>query len=81
MRSIRLIDPARLDFSRPFKAHNTAEFSLEPDGDAIRVVWGMEGPVTLMSRLMGLVFNMDKMVGKDFEAGLDNLKRAAEAQA
>jgi hypothetical protein len=32
-----------------------------------------------MAKLMGLVFNMEKMVGPDFEKGLADLKRAAEA--
>jgi hypothetical protein len=27
---------------------------------------------------MGIFFNMDKMIGQDFEAGLANLKAAAE---
>jgi hypothetical protein len=34
-----------------------------------------------MSRLMGLVFNFDKMVGKDFEQGLANLRALAEQPA
>jgi len=29
--------------------------------------------------LMGVIFNMDGMVGKDFERGLANLKILAEA--
>jgi hypothetical protein len=31
-----------------------------------------------MSKLMQVFMNMDKMIGKDFEAGLANLKNAAE---
>jgi uncharacterized protein YndB with AHSA1/START domain len=69
----------KLDFMRPFEAHNTAEFTLEPDGGAILVTWAMSGPSSLMHKLMGLAFDMDKMVGKDFEAGLANLKALAEA--
>ena len=34
--------------------------------------------MTFMSRVMGLFINMDKMIGKDFEAGLQNLKAIAE---
>jgi len=29
--------------------------------------------------VMGTFFNMDKMVGKDFERGLDSLKAVSEA--
>lgn len=68
----------KLDFLKPFKAHNTAEFTLRPEGDATRVTWAMTGPKTLLTRVMGLFMSMDKMVGKDFEQGLANLKALAE---
>jgi carbon monoxide dehydrogenase subunit G len=68
----------KLDFLAPFEAHNTAEFSMLPQGDATEVTWAMHGPAPLMSRVMQVFFNMDKMVGKDFEAGLANLKQATE---
>ncbi|MDG2530916.1 SRPBCC family protein [Caulobacter endophyticus] len=67
-----------LDFEKPFKASNTAAFTAEPAGDATRVTWAMSGPAPYVSRLMGLVFNMDKMIGRDFETGLSNLKSVAE---
>jgi len=38
----------------------------------------MQGPSPFVSKLMGLVFNMDRMIGQDFEAGLQNLKNLAE---
>lgn len=68
----------KLDFFTPFKASNTAEFVLEPQGDATRVIWAMQGQANFMSKLMGLVFNFDKMVGKDFEDGLVNLRTLSE---
>ena len=67
-----------LQFMKPFKAHNVAEFTFEPRGQNTNVTWAMHGPVTFMSRVMGLFINMDKMIGKDFEAGLQNLKAIAE---
>jgi uncharacterized protein YndB with AHSA1/START domain len=67
----------KLDFLKPFEAHNTAEFTLVPQGDATNVTWLMHGPAPLLSKLMQ-VFNMDNMIGKDFAAGLANLKRIAE---
>lgn len=70
----------RLDFLKPFKATNTGRFTFEPEGAATRVTWSMEGGVPYVSKLMGLVFDMDKMIGKDFEAGLANLKAQAEKQ-
>ena len=70
----------QLDFSKPMTVHNTAEFTFEPAGAGTRVTWAMHGPNTLMSKVMGLFFSMDKLVGPQFEEGLANLKRVAEAQ-
>jgi hypothetical protein len=67
-----------LQFMKPFKAHNVAEFTFDPHGENTTVTWAMHGPTTFMSRVMGLFINMDKMIGKDFEAGLQNLKAIAE---
>jgi len=38
----------------------------------------MYGPSPYMAKLMGIFFNMDQMIGKDFEAGLANLKSVTE---
>lgn len=40
----------------------------------------MHGPQPFMSKLFGVVMNIDKMVGKDFEKGLASLKAVAERQ-
>ncbi len=68
----------KLDFLKPFEAHNTAEFTLQTQGEVTHVNWAMFGPSPFMSKLMSVFFSMDKMVGKDFEAGLANLKGLAE---
>jgi uncharacterized protein YndB with AHSA1/START domain len=68
----------RLDFREPFEAHNFAEFTLEPKGDATTVVWAMYGPNTYVSKLMSVFFDMDAMIGKYFETGLANLKTVGE---
>ena len=68
----------QLDFFKPFEAHNTAEFTLVPAGDATTVTWAMFGPSPYMSKLMGIFFNMERMVGGQFEQGLANLKSISE---
>jgi uncharacterized protein YndB with AHSA1/START domain len=68
----------RLDFFTPFEAHNTAEFTMLPQGDATNVTWLMHGPAPFMSKMMQVFINMDNMIGKDFETGLANLKRLTE---
>jgi hypothetical protein len=69
----------RIDFTKPFVASNTVEFTLLPQGDSTQVNWAMYGPSPFISKVMGLVFNMDKMIGKDFAAGLFNMQVAVKA--
>lgn len=68
----------KLDFFKPFEAHNTAEFTLMPRSGSTEVTWAMYGPQPFMMKVIGLVMNMDKMVGTDFEEGLATLKTLAE---
>ena len=68
----------KLDFFTPFEAHNTAEFTMLPQDDVTRLTWRMHGPAPFMARIMHVFINIDKMVGKDFEIGLANLKRLTE---
>jgi uncharacterized protein YndB with AHSA1/START domain len=68
----------KLDFIKPFEAHNIAELVLEPKGDATNVTWAIYGPSPYLSKVMSLLCNMDKMIGKEFETGLANLKRLTE---
>ena len=68
----------KLDFLKPFEAHNTAEFTMVPAGDATNVTWAMYGPSAFMMKVMGTFMNMDKMVGDDFAIGLASLKALVE---
>ena len=68
-----------LEFKTPFEASNEASFSLTPEAGATTVTWGMDGENNFMFKAVGLFMNMDEMIGKDFQEGLANLKRLAEA--
>jgi uncharacterized protein YndB with AHSA1/START domain len=68
----------KLDFFKPFKGHNTAEFTMLPQGDTTHLTWLMHGPAPFMSKLMQVFMNMDRMIGKDFEVGLANLKQLTQ---
>lgn len=70
----------QLEFLEPFRASNLAEFSFTSEGSGTRVGWRMSGRNGFLGKAMGLVFNMDKMVGGDFEQGLASLKVLAEAR-
>jgi len=67
-----------LDFIRPFIAHNLVDFTLEPAGDITNVTWEMHGPSPYVAKVMQIFFDMDTMVGRDFETGLANLKSTVE---
>ena len=82
---MEIIDPVspsrilvKLDFLKPMEGHNTAEFSLQPEGAATRVTWAMYGPNPFIAKLFQVFISMDRMVGGDFEKGLDNLRALAE---
>jgi uncharacterized protein YndB with AHSA1/START domain len=68
----------KLDFAKPFEAHNLVEFRLEPKGDVTNITWAMQGNTPYFAKIIHVFFNMDRMVGKDFETGLGNLKTVAE---
>lgn len=69
----------RLEFLRPFKAVNTAEFTFQPEGDQTLVAWSMYGKSNFISKAMSLVMDCDKMVGPQFEKGMASLQRIAES--
>ncbi len=68
----------KLDFFKPFEGHNTAEFTMLPQGDVTNLTWTMFGPAVFMSKVMQVFMNLDHMIGRDFETGLANLKKLAE---
>lgn len=68
----------KLDFIKPFEGHNITTFSLEQQGEMTNVVWDMSGPTPYISKVMQVFMDMDKMIGKDFEKGLDAMKTQAE---
>ncbi len=84
--SITIIEPAAphrvtmsLVMTAPMACDNVIDFTLSPQGPASTdVTWAMRGPCPFLGKLMGVIFNMDKMVGRDFETGLASLKAIAE---
>ena len=69
----------RLEFFKPFKATNAAEFTFKPEGNQTLVTWSMSGNNNFMGKAFGLFMNCDKMVGGDFEKGLAAMKSVAES--
>jgi len=68
----------KLDFFKPFEGHHTAEFTMLPQGDVTNLSWTMYGPAVFLSKVMQVFMNLDRMIGRDFETGLANLKKLTE---
>ena len=68
----------KLDFLKPWEAHNTTRFALRPEDGGTHLSWTMEGSSPFMFKVMGVFMNMDNLIGKDFEKGLANLAAALE---
>ena len=71
----------KLEFIRPFKATNTAEFTFKSEGNQTAVTWSMAGKSNFFFKVFGLFMDCDKMAGKDFEKGLATLKTLVETAA
>lgn len=67
-----------LEMTRPMKASNTVEYSFAPQGQSTTMTWALHGPMPLVSKVMCVFLNFDKMVGGDMERGLKDLKALAE---
>ena len=68
----------RLDFQKPMKATNIAEFTFKPQGKQTLVTWSMSGHNNFIGKAMGLIINCDKMIGGQFEKGLASMKSIVE---
>ena len=57
----------KLEFLKPFHANNLAEFTFQPQGNQTDVTWSMTGTRNFMMKTMSLVFNMEKVIGAQFD--------------
>ncbi len=70
---------SQLRFFKPYKSESDAYLKVnEVDSGNTEVVWGFSGKNKFPMNIMMLFMNMDKMVGKDFEEGLQSLKGILE---
>ena len=69
----------KLDFKKPFKANNIAEFTFRAEGNQMVVTWSMTGKNNFMGKAFNMFVNCGAMVSGQFEKGLANLKEVVEA--
>ncbi|MCE9610517.1 MAG: SRPBCC family protein [Chthoniobacter sp.] len=67
-----------LEFTKPFAATNTTEFTLKPEGNQTAITWSMTGHNNFVGKAMSLLMNCDKMIGTKYEEGFANLKKIVE---
>jgi hypothetical protein len=68
----------KLDMLKPIEGHSLVAFTLQPAGELTEVTWSINGPVPYLGKIMHTLFNMDHMIGGQFEQGLASLKSVAE---
>jgi hypothetical protein len=79
----KITEGERIDFElrfiKPFEATDYAYMTTEAVADSsTKVKWGFNGKMPYPMNLMLLFMDMDKMLGKDLEQGLTNLKAILE---
>ncbi len=67
-----------LDMIKPFRATNKVTFTLLPIGPETQVTWALEGKSPYFAKVIGLIFDCEKMTTDDFELGLSSLKNVVE---
>lgn len=73
---------SELRFLKPFKSTSDAWLELSTPNPGITTVeWGFTGKNTFPFSVMSHFVSMDKMIGKDFEEGLRNLKEQLEEKS
>ncbi len=65
-------------FFPDFGTTSSGELRLAPQGSGTQVTWVMNGDMGSNPLFRWMTLMTDSMVGKDFDAGLANLKRVAE---
>jgi polyketide cyclase/dehydrase/lipid transport protein len=71
----------KLEFLKPFRATNTAEFVFKPEGEHTVVTWSMTGENTFVAKAVHMIMDMDRMIGGNFEKGLADMKSAVEGRS
>jgi uncharacterized protein YndB with AHSA1/START domain len=68
----------KVDWLKPFEAHNLNEFTIYAQGGETKVVWSIQASNLYVMKVIGTFVNMKSAFGKHMESGLKNLKSVAE---
>lgn len=70
-----------LEFIKPMADTCLTRFDFKPEGAGTTVTWTMTGTNNFIAKAVCLFMNMDKMVGGQFDQGLQSMKAIVEAGA
>lgn len=71
----------KIRFKKPFESEADAYFTTTAvDSASTKVLWGFSSTMPYPMNLMNLLMNMDEMIGKDLEGGLNNMKVIVEGR-
>ncbi len=68
----------RLIMSRPMSISHIIVYTLTLESNGTRFSWRMYGDCGFLIKLFGVIVNVDKLMGKEFTLGIDNLKKIIE---
>lgn len=71
----------KLRFKEPWESESDAYFDFKSTGNQTEVTWGFHGITPYPWNVMLLFMDMDEMLGKDLEGGLNNLKKVLESNS
>jgi len=70
-----------LHFIKPFESTNKTIFRMKPEDNGYKVSWIIRGKYSFLFGIVAIFMDMEKMVGPDFEKGLNTLKEKCIADA
>jgi carbon monoxide dehydrogenase subunit G len=70
----------KLVFVKPMASTASVVLTLAPNPNGSSVTWSMAGEHIVISKVIGMFMNMDKMLANDIDKGLVELKTVAEAR-
>lgn len=71
----------RLTMTKPFYGENLVEYKLTSEGSGTRFTWSMSGENGFLGKLISVLIDCEKMIGKQFEEGISNLKALVESKS
>lgn len=69
-----------LHFDKPFKADATGFYNVATEGNGTKVTWNYYQKFNFVMSAMQAFMSMDKMLGSQFDSGLNNLKKYVESK-